>query len=185
MHSPQATTSLVIGHLWDGALARPDEAVVMLLTPEAGGLRVEVIAPTHGDPPPTAPAGSTDRLWEHEVVELFVASAESRETYLEVELGPHGHHLVLQLEGVRRPVATGLPLSYKAQVEGDFWQGEAWIPERLLPPAPWVINATAIHGQGAERRYLSWLPLPGPAPDYHQPHRFVPVGDLGPIVEGQ
>ncbi|MCB9796990.1 MAG: hypothetical protein H6741_30265 [Alphaproteobacteria bacterium] len=180
MHTPQHTRGLVIAHLWHGGLARPDEAVVVRLDREGADLRLSVAAPLHGDPPPPGPPGPTDRLWEHEVVELFLASEARPERYLEVELGPHGHHLVLQLDGVRRPTASGLAIRYRTLVQGDFWFGEAVVPAALLPEAPWRLNATAIHGQGAERRYLSWRALPGEQPDFHQPHRFAAFDDLNP-----
>ena len=69
----------------DGARVRLDwrDAVV-----------IEVEAPFTGDAVPPAPRGRTDRLWEHEVVEVFLASeAAAAARYLEIELGPHGHWL--------------------------------------------------------------------------------------------
>lgn len=95
--------------------------------------------------------------------------------YLEVELSPHGHHLVLRLAGVRRVVAAGLELDYRAAVDGDRWRGEARLPRSWLPPTPHRAAAFAVHGTGGRRRHLSSLPLPGDAPDFHQPHRFPPL----------
>jgi len=100
-------------------------------------------------------------------VELFIYGDDDQ--YTEIELAPSGHHLVLQLDGIRRAVATQLPIEYDATVHGDRWTGTAKIDKSLLPDGPHRWNATAIHGSGEERRYLSWLPLPGEAPDFHQP----------------
>jgi hypothetical protein len=98
--------------------------------------------------------------------------------YLELELSPHGHHLVLRLEGIRRPVEQGLTLDYSAVIDRDSgrWQGIAIVPLEWLPAAPRRVNAFAIHGVGASRRFLAWSPLPGEEPDFHQPHRFPVVG---------
>ena len=39
--------------------------------------------------------------------------------YIEIELGPHGHHIVLLLDGVRNAVAKLLPIQYEATI-GEF-----------------------------------------------------------------
>jgi hypothetical protein len=106
-------------------------------------------------------------LWEHEVVELFIFGTDGK--YTEIEMAPSGHHLVLQLDGIRNPVATLLPLAFEATILGDRWTGTARIDKDLLPPGPHHLNATAIHGEGANRKYLSWVTLPGDAPDFHRP----------------
>jgi hypothetical protein len=105
-------------------------------------------------------------LWEFEVVEVFIAGPG--EQYLEIELSPTGHYLVLELDGIRRPVRTLLPIDFRAEIVGDQWTGLANIPKELLPQGPLRINATAIHGEGTARTYLSAVPLPGTQPDFHQ-----------------
>ncbi|MCK6523837.1 hypothetical protein L6R49_20715 [Myxococcota bacterium] len=173
--SPSQLTPLLIAKTWDGGAARPDEIVLVTLRRAEGGLVVHVNAPLHGDPPPDAPPGPTWALWEHEVVELFVAGPgeDNAVRYLEVELSPHGHHLVLTLTGRRNIVERCLPLDVTTRRLADRWIAEAWIPPALLPEGPLRVNATAIHGQGATRRYLSHVALPAAAPDFHQPQRFV------------
>ena len=109
------------------------------------------------------------------MVEVFIVGPDA--VYTEVELSPHGLHLVLQLQGVRQPVASGLPLEFTAAIEGDRWMGEARLARDLLPPAPHRVNAYAIHGEGDARRYLAAHPVPGPAPDFHRIHLF-PEGQL-------
>ena len=59
------------------------------------------------------PVGPTDKLWRHGVVELFILGPGGH--YTEIEL-PLGHHLVLMLDGVRSPVATGLPMAFEVQI---------------------------------------------------------------------
>lgn len=159
---------LSIDRTWDDLPAGCHAQVDVEVTADAVVLRVD--APWHGDPAPPGPPGPTPRLWEHEVVELFLLGADAR--YLEVELGPHGHHLVLWLDGTRRPVHQGAPLDYRAERRGDRWQGVARIPLAWVPPGCDRLNAYAIHGRGEGRRYLAWRPTLGDQPDFHRLERF-------------
>lgn len=163
-----------IASTWDGQPLDPAESVTVGLAWELGFLRIQVDAPWHGDPPPDGPPGPTDRLWEHEVVEVFVAGPgqRGRTPYTEVELGPFGHHLVLRLRDVREVEDQGHPLELTVDRTRDRWRATAWVPGDLLPPRPHRVNAYAIHGEGEGRRHLAWQPVPGPAPDFHQPERF-------------
>ncbi|MCA9493427.1 MAG: hypothetical protein KC621_26030 [Myxococcales bacterium] len=166
---------IVIGRTWDGALLPKDEQATIRLSWEGDDLRVDVDAPFSGDPPPPSAPGPTDGLWEHEVVELFVILDRQGPRYLEIELGPHGHHLVLTLDGVRQPTERCLPLRYEASAEGDRWRGVARLEaSRLGGERPVAFNATRIWGVGEARRYASVVTLPGDTPDFHQPDRFVP-----------
>jgi len=178
----EAMQRLEIRHTWDGAPARPGERVRLELALEPQVLRVGVDAPYHGDPPPPGPAGPTDGLWEFEVVELFVLQDRVPGTprYTEIELGPHGHHLVLQLAGIRTVVKSGLPLPYQTTrapgADRPRWRGEARLDASLLPPPPHRLNAYAIHGVGASRRYLALYPGPTSArPDFHRLETFQPA----------
>lgn len=164
---------LVIDKAWDGAPAATVEAVSLRLSREADALIARIDAPFWGDPAPEAPVGPTWQLWEHEVVELFLLGDGAR--YLELELGPHGHHLALRLHGVRNIVARDLPVQVSARIAGDRWEGLVQVPCSLLPEGTLRLNATAIHGAGEARRYLSWRPLPGPRPDFHQLAAFAPL----------
>lgn len=162
---------LQIGHTWDGQPIPSAEQTHLTLHPRDGELIVRVEAPFHGDPPPPGPPGPTDRLWEREVVELFVLGEGDR--YLEVEMSPFGHYLVLRLDGVRQPFASCLPMPYAASRRSDRWTGEARLPLVWRPPGALRVNAFAIHGQGDTRRYLASTPLPGPSPDFHRLDGFV------------
>jgi len=133
-----------------------------------------VSAPFHGDPAPRGRAGPTPGLWEFEVVELFVVGSGPGPNYTEIELGPYGHHLVLQLDGIRATVASELPLTFEARISGDRWTGRATIAGHLMPAHPRWWNAYAIHGVGAARRYLAAHPVPGDGPDFHRLRHFAP-----------
>jgi len=94
---------------WNGTPIGPADHIDVAWTDQGAIIELRVTAPFYGDPPaPSAPIGPTDRLWEHEVVEVFIAGPDGR--YTEIELAPSGHHLVLQLDGVRQPVATCIPI---------------------------------------------------------------------------
>jgi hypothetical protein len=183
-----AQAQLTIAHHWDGRPLDADETVCLLLRLRRTHLAIAVEAPFHGDPPPSGAPGPTARLWEHEVVELFIAGPDDGAggvRYTEVELSPHGHHLVLQLAGVRRAAAERLPLRFRRFHRGGRWRGLALLDRELLPPRPWRAAAFALHGPATSRRFLASLPLPGAAPDFHQPARF-PLLGLGeaPVAGG-
>jgi hypothetical protein len=166
-----------VGFTWDGTPVGPDERVFLTLQPERDVLAVEIEAPLHGDPIPDHEPGPTPGLWDYEVVELFVAGLAPRgkpTPYLEIELGPHGHHLVLDLMGVRNPIRTELPIEYVVRRHGSRWHGSARIPWRMLPARPARFNAYAIHGVGDARRYLAMTPVPGKGPDFHRLQHFSP-----------
>lgn len=136
-------------------------------------LYCSVEAPLIGDPAPKAPPGRLWELWEHEVVELFIGGPDAR--YFEVEFGPHGHYLALQLEGEHNIVGYDLLIEYRAWLEGDDrWRAEARIPWDLLPPAPHRLNAYAMSGPSDARRRLALYELSGDAPDFHQTSSFRP-----------
>lgn len=168
----KAPIALSIQQSWNGKALSAYESVYLELEFRAKGLLLDFEAPFYNDPPPHLPAGSTPKLWEHEVVEFFLAHGDD---YTEIELGPYGHYLVLQLKGYRNPIHTLSPIRYKAYLCRNRWMGTALIPWNFLPPAPWTYNAYAIHGQGASRRYLAAYPVPGDAPDFHQLRHFQPL----------
>ncbi len=164
---------LCIDRTWDGAPLPAAEVATIRLSAEAEGLVVDVTAPFFGDPAPAGLPGPTWALWEHEVVELFVLGADDR--YLELELGPFGHHLLLTLHGRRNIVEKLLPVDVVTTRLSTHWTATARLPAGLIPPGPHRVNATAIRGQGAARRYAVAEPMPGPQPDFHRLEAFRPV----------
>lgn len=162
-----------MGSTWDGAPLATDERVVLDLVLGEENLELFVDAPHHGDPPPSGPAASHDGLWAFEVVELFLLGAEDR--YLEIELSPHGHWLVLELTGRRHVARSGHPLAFEARIDGTRWRGQATIPVAWLPPGLDRVNAYAIHGRDGDRRHLAAQPLGGSQPDFHRLAGFAPL----------
>jgi len=163
-------STLTIDQTWDGGPIDAAEQVRLSLSRYDGGLQVAVDAPFHGDPSPSTPPGRCDRLWEFEVSELFLVGKAER--YLELEFGPHGHYLALQLEGRRQIVNDALAIDYRASIEDGRWSGLAQVPAALLPATLCRWNAFAIHGGGNARQYLAAHALAGAKPDFHQIDRF-------------
>lgn len=163
-----------VAHTWGGQRLGEDERASVWISTEPGLLNIGVEAPFHDDPPP--PVGAD--LWNHEVVEVFFLGDANR--YLEVELGPFGQHRVLALDGVRSVARDHLDIDFEARRVGDRWWGVASLDATLLPPGFRRLNAYAIHGVGAARRYLAWRPVPGERPDFHRLDCFGPLGPAAP-----
>lgn len=134
---------------------------------------------------PEGPAGFTERLWEWDVVELFLmadadAEAESPR-YVELEFGAGGHWIALAFAG-RRELARELrdigPLVI-SDVQPGAWRGQAEVSlpalEQHVGPWPWrglvaaVVPGPTVGSGTRERLHLCWPSVPGLRPDFHQP----------------
>ncbi|XP_073699132.1 UPF0462 protein C4orf33 homolog isoform X1 [Garra rufa] len=163
---------------WD-SLPLDHKPVKIRFSPGEDGLLMQVNAPFFNDPP--APAGPPGEpfpgLWDYEVVESFFLN-NNTEQYLEVELCPHGQHLVLLLNGKHNAFMQQIPLSFIVNKKEKIWKGEALLPWRYFPPGVNKMNSYAIHGSGAERTYESLYPVPredlveGQGPDFHRLEYF-------------
>ena len=162
-----------VGHRWHGEPLREAEVATVRARLARGRLVVEVDAPGPEDPPPPRDEGRCPGLWAHEVVELFLLGEDGR--YLEVELGPHGHYLILELRGYRdceRDDREATAMSFTR--EGQRWRGRVEIDAAACPAGPLRANAYAIRGQGDARIYCAAFPGDG-APDFHRLSLFQPV----------
>ena len=177
---PTRSAQLEVSLRWGGAPLLPSARSKVSLTVGTTQCTVEVEAPAHGDPPPPGPPGHRYGLWSYEVVELFIASDENPNRYLELELGPHQHFLILAFSSVRSPdaiqrsAAAHPALSYQASpLPMERWRARLTFPTSWLPPGPrWRACAFAIHGRGEQRAYEVSAPLQGDLPDFHQPELF-------------
>ena len=157
------------------------------------GLMIQVDAPFYDDPqvPTNIPVGSTDQLWNYEVVELFFLATDNK--YLEIELAPKGHYLLLQLDGhPEKRLQYELPLAnYQTEMQGNGrWLGQAIIPYNYFPSVSSSsssgsgsgiinrFNAYAIHKSGPNRRYMALYPVPKGKynePNFHRLEYFQPI----------
>jgi hypothetical protein len=169
---------------WQGLLLPEADRALVMLSLVTDELVLTFDAPYFGDPAPPSAAGSTPRLWEHEVVEVFIA--DQGEHYLELEFGPHGHYLTLELRGVRKVVREGMRLAYDVNIEHGSptesraagaapigrYRGTGRVPMSYLPLPPARVNAYLIHGGPDARCYHAHAAVPGARPDFHRLERF-------------
>jgi len=124
---------------------------------EAGQLRLQPAEYTMADVVRTV-ASTTESL------------AAEKGLALEVELGAGGHFLVLEFDAPRRRAnehaELAPPISFREDAER--WHATLRLPLALVPPGLCALNAFAIAGGG----FFAHHPVPGAAPDFHQPQRF-------------
>ncbi|MBI4598982.1 hypothetical protein HY734_02170 [Candidatus Uhrbacteria bacterium] len=163
---------LPVGRLWNGSVC-PDKRLSGLVEVQQTEDTILVRARTPALPArriPDTPVGSrVDRLWEYDVMEVFFVDEDGQ--YLEVEIGPGGHYLVLGFEGPRCLVAdfVDLPFTVRHEVRPDRSAvNELLIPRELFPTSLRAVNAFLIAGG----QYLAYHPVPGTQPDFHQPDTF-------------
>ena len=161
-----------IERFWDGAPSPPHGyRATGLIVQSEKGLHVNVRARLPlGHRSPSAPTGTRlERLWEYDVVELFLV-AEDR-TYLEIELGAYGHWLILGFDDVRHRTHDYEDLNpehtYTA-VDSKWWESSILIPPDMIPDHPKRANAFAI----SDGEFYAWHPVPGKVPDFHQPETY-------------
>lgn len=169
----EQTHTLHIKRGWDGLPVASEDEATLTANFSPSGLTIKLEAPFYGDPAPPSAPGSTPKLWEHEVVEVFFLGQDER--YLELEFGPHGHYLALALMGRRKALTDKLRLSYQSTINWRRWEAKAQIPLTWLPTGLNRINAYAIHGSGDSRRYLSSFGAPTPGPDFHHLESFAHI----------
>lgn len=122
---------------------------------------------------PDAPPGSrVARLWETDVVEVFLVG---REIYLEVELGRDGRWLVLDFDAPRQFRRWYEDLSPKVEWGQDDqeWWSRIHLPASVIPDGLHAFNAYVIAGG----HHLAYHPVPSTPPDFHQPGLFPPLPD--------
>ena len=161
---------LRVAQTWKGEPLSREDTATLHLSWEGDDLVLRVEAPFADDPAPESPPGPVWGLWDYEVVELFLVGEKDR--YTEIELGPHGHHLVLRLDGVRRIVERELAIDFETMRHDGQWTGTARVPRQLLPDPIQRLNAFAIRGTGRQRRFMAWSAVPGDAPDFHRIRLF-------------
>lgn len=179
--SKMTSAHLEIRQTWNSQAVARNQHVKIDLQYEQN-LTIKVESPFYDDPhlpDMTKNPGSMDKLYNYEVVEVFLLGENDH--YLEIELGPRGQYLVLELHGYRNVTRYPIPLPhYQSTITGNRWNASATIPANLLPPKISRINAYAIHGSEANRTYLALYPAPANNPNYTDPD-FHRLGLFGPI----
>ncbi|KFM79373.1 hypothetical protein X975_16775, partial [Stegodyphus mimosarum] len=166
----EARMEFKIAKTWDDRPLDHESTKISFQT-DGNFIVMNVTAPFFNDPP--APRGAAGQpfknLFDYEVVEAFFLGQDDK--YLEVELSPHGQHLVLLLSGRRNVIKMCLPMSYDVSIWDNHWYGIARIPKTYFPPRIRRFNAYAIHGSGERRHYEALYPVPRnrfEQPDFHR-----------------
>jgi hypothetical protein len=209
-----------ISSRWDGSVLPLDDQIFITIEsleenlPEPV-LVISVDAPFYDDPVPRCDTDDAcennslnfDGLWNYEVVEVFIKGKLDK--YIEIEMGPHGHYLLLALDGYRHCFKRKIePISYEAKISGARWIGKLVAPIHILPPptgipeAMFSFNAYGIH-EGPEspnndsdtRVYCCAFPPAKPGgdylvPDFHKLELFQRLDTLlssgsGPVWSGR
>jgi len=175
--TPTFSYSYTLTKQWDGQPTGHGPINITLL-PHQGGLILRVNAPFFNDP--GNPGGEVGEafpgLWDYEVVEAFFLSEDANK-YLEVEICPHGQHIVLLLNGsVSDLITMSLPMKFDRKIYDDgSWYGKAVIPAHYFPAGVNKFNAFAIHGSGEKRMYEALYPAEygkHDAPNFHRLEYF-------------
>jgi hypothetical protein len=165
--------------MWDGAPGWPTTEV--RLGTEGRILRVEfhcAFEELSVDPtlPLDAPA---PRLWEWDVVELFLSDRSEALPYREIEASPLGQWLALSFDLPR--VASARPWGYRPEVSAAISPGlftvrlgidlgaAAFGAGASTPGATWRVGLFRIAERPPDRRHLSLAPGGTAAPDFHRP----------------
>ena len=105
---------------------------------EKKDLNIHIQAPLMEVTPLNKPQGRLWQLWEHEVVEIFIAGENGH--YLELEFGPWGHYLALTFSGIRQILDDACHLdhfsvehSHHDQETPNHWISSSVIPRKYLP----------------------------------------------------
>jgi hypothetical protein len=204
------SNKIIVDNLWNGSPSSLHKKhkgyeIQVKFNLETNDMLIVVDAPFFND---RAPAQLTygsrcENLWEHEVVEIFIASGlfdvESRENYyIEINIGPHGHYYICTFPGeaawTEKNDQILLDKSPDCRIDytNNRWHGRISIPCYLIPEplcgdnyestltSTWMMNAFAIHGRGEAREYLAHNPVPVDTsrteqPNFHQLSAFVPI----------
>ena len=166
-----ARLELAVDREWDGRPCDDPRAhAAVSLSAEPAGLRLGAALPHQRVPRiPAAPLGArVADLFEYDVVECFLGAEDGR--YLEVELGAGGHFLVLSFRGPRQRSDDHLDLILPVAHQRDEvrWQSSTLLPWSLVPAPLSAVAAFAIAGG----HFLAHTPVPGAAPDFHQPEAW-------------
>lgn len=182
---------------WDGrpSVASPYK-ISFVINATTGDIVLEVDAPYFNDPPPPGEPGKCLKVYDYEVVEVFIAAYPSDDDesaqyspYLEVQIGPHGHYnLVFFLQeadfkNMDTSIELDRPPTAKINPKTGRWTAEIAIPSFFLPEPvcgddlsiTWMMNAYAMHGQGEQREHIAYSPVPGSKPNFHQLRHFCPL----------
>lgn len=123
--------------------------------------------------------GRRDRLWERDVVEVFLQPAGSAaRSYKEFEVSPNGLWIDLDIAaGEKRDLKSGLKRRARIEEKKKIWKAELALPMKCLtgrfdPAAEWRVNFYRVEGTREPRFYSAWRATRTPEPNFHVPEAF-------------
>src|SRR5277367_962852 len=134
---------------WQGKNADPqrETQVQMLWTPDALYLRFLARYRSITVFTDAEPDGRRDRLWEHDVAEVFLQPPESStRQYKEFEVSPNGFWIDLDIgSGEKHDLQSGLQRRVKVNEQRNTWTAELVLPMKNLtaefdPAKAWRVN---------------------------------------------
>lgn len=179
----QAAPEIEIETDWQGRPAGPKTVARLTWTPEAlyvafdcayEALHVDEAAPTDVEHP---------KLYAFDAVELFLdPKPRSGHTYREIELGPLGHFMDIDVNRRRRQRgdvtwSSGLDVATSIDREARRFIIEARIPAKALyvnelTRGEWRLGLYRISGKRPDRVYLARFPTRTRRPNFHVPSAF-------------
>ncbi len=119
-----------------------------------------------------------EELWKYEVAEFFLSDPENG-TYLEFNLSPEGAWWSCRFEAPRQPLALepqaleGIETFSRQQ--DNQWAAMAKIPLAQLGKIPQQRLNVCFITNHREQKFYTAAPPQTEAPDFHQPHHFLPI----------
>lgn len=163
---------------------------MLLAGPKGDSVQVIVEAPFFGDPPPPRAENFVGKpfyqLWDYEVVEVFFLCSVTGE-YLEVEMGPHGQHLVLLFSGQRQCVRHSLDIEYSAKISETIRSITSFairISELIGPPPLLLLSRSPIWRVDRNGLYPEGVSTDRRRQDEHLWYSQQPQGGRGACVRG-
>src|SRR5262249_35216834 len=122
------------------------------------------------------PPGRRDRLWDRDVVEVFLQPDPPYPGhYFEFEVSPNGCWIDLDIEhGERTDPRSGMRCRAHIDENSRIWTAELAIPLCSLTlhfdaSSIWRVNFFRAEGPSEPRFYSSWRPTGTPQPNFHVP----------------
>lgn len=183
---------VVIDRLWNGSsLAEAQQrvtrtSVASVWNENAVFFRFQAAYDRLNTAPELGPEGPHQRLWDFDVVEVFIKPAGT-DGYFEIEVSPLGQWVDLFVLKPR----THLDWDWRSRLVTRVWLDDGlgrWNTILKLPFSPmreknpgvptpaigsvWRVNFFRAAGTEPNRLYLAWSPTFTEAPDFHVPEAF-------------
>ncbi len=122
-------------------------------------------------------------LYRFDAVEAFIdPTPRTPETYIELELGPRGHFMDIDVDRNRQPRgdvawSSGMRVATRVDAAVRRYVIEACVPASAfgverLGAADWRIGLYRVAGEGRQRPHLARYPTYTERPSFHVPERF-------------